>query len=133
MLKAASLATVAFVAIVSVIGAPVYAQVAQGSTVVVDPEASDRRGQLDESRRQSRPVHVADRERSEPRDRAAMRLDRSLQASTSTRSGARARSKARIVAGGIIGGVGGFFAGGFLARTSKEIGATATIQACAAS
>jgi hypothetical protein len=46
--------------------------------------------------------------------RLAMRPDRSLQASTSTRSGARARSKTRIVAGAILGGVGGFFTGGFL-------------------
>ena len=45
-LRVSLLATIAFVAVVSVGGTTVYAQVAQGSTVVVDPEASGPTGQL---------------------------------------------------------------------------------------
>ena len=107
------LATIAFVAIVSVFSTTVGAQVAQGSTVVVHPEVSDGRVSLtnlvvnlDPFR--LRPVGAS------PATRLAMRSDQSQQARTSTGSGARARSKKRIVAGAIAGGVGGFFAGGFL-------------------
>jgi signal recognition particle receptor subunit beta len=40
MSKAALVVTIAFVAIISVGGTTVYAQVAQGSNVVIEPEAS---------------------------------------------------------------------------------------------
>ena len=108
------LATVAFVAIVSVVSTPVYAQVAQGSTVVVDPSASDRRVSLTNLDVNLDPFTLRPAKGASPATRLAMRSDRPLQAPTSTRSGARARSKKRIVAGSIVGGVGGFFAGGFL-------------------
>ena len=108
------LATIACVAIVSVVSTTVYAQAAQGSTVVVDPEASDRRVSLTNLVINLDPFTLPPAKGASPATRMAMRSDRSLQTPTSTPSGARARSKKRIVTGAIVGGVGGFFAGGFL-------------------
>jgi len=108
------LATIAFVAIVSVVSTTVYAQAAQGRAVVVDPEASDRRVSLTNLVINLDAFTLRPAKGASPATRRAMRSDRSLQAPTSTPSGARARSKKRIVTGAIVGGVGGFFAGGFL-------------------
>jgi len=108
------LATIACVAIVSVVSTTVYAQAAQVSTIVVDPEASDRRVSLTNLVINLDPFTLRPAKGASPATRMAMRSDRSLQAPTSTPSGARARSKKRIVTGAIVGGVGGFFAGGFL-------------------
>jgi hypothetical protein len=112
-LRVCLLLALVFVAIAWVGSATAYAQVAEVSTVVVDPGASARKVRfMLEVNRQGfvlPPVDVAS-----PPTGQALRSDRFLQAPSSTRSKPRARSTKRIVAGAIVGGVGGFFAGGFL-------------------
>ena len=114
MLKAALVVTIAFVATVSVGATSVYAQVAQGSNVVVEPEASADhvsfiKLNVNFDSFKSWPVKEMG-----PATPLAIRSDRFLEAPRSNPSGARGRSKKRIVAGAIAGGVGGFFAVGFL-------------------
>lgn len=108
------LATVAVVATVVVVGTTVDAQVAQGGTVVVEPEPSHPRVSFTTLDINLDPLKLSPAKEAHHAPGLAMRLDRSRHAPTSTRSGARVRSKARIIAGAIVGGVGGFFAGGFL-------------------
>ena len=108
------LATIAFVAMVSVVSPTGYAQVAQGDTVVVDPKASGRRVSLMNLDVNLDTFTLRPAKGASPATRLAIRSDRFVQAPASTRPGARARSKNRIVTGAIVGSVGGFFAGGFL-------------------
>ena len=108
------LATIAFVAIVSVVSTTVHAQVALGSNVVVEPEASGHSVSFIDLNVSLDPFTLWPVKGARPATWQAMRSDRFLQAPTSNRPGPRARSKKRIVAGAILGSVGGFFAGGFL-------------------
>jgi hypothetical protein len=110
---ASLLVTIASVAMVSVAGTTVFAQVAQGGTVV-DPEASGRRVSLMNLDVNLDSFTLRPAKGASPVTRLAIRSGRSVQALASTGPGARARSKKRIVAGAIVGSVGGFFAGGFL-------------------
>ena len=103
----------AFVGIGWVGNVDVFAQVAEGSNVIVDPMASA--GKVSFALAVNRQAFVLP-----PVDVAggptgpALGSDRFPQAPSSTRSKGRARSTKRIVAGAIVGGVGGFFVGGFL-------------------
>jgi len=108
------LATIAFVAMVSVVSTTIYAQVAEGGTVVVDSEVPGRRISLMNLDVNLDPFRLRPAKGASPAMRLAKRSDRFVQAPASTRPGARAQSKKRIVAGAIVGSVGGFFAGGFL-------------------
>ena len=114
MSKAVLVVTIAVVAVVSVGGISVCAQVAEGSTVVAEAEASADRVTVLKLNVIPDPLTLWPVKGGRPATRPAIRSDRSLQAPRSNRSGARARSKKRIVAGAIAGSVGGFFAGGFL-------------------
>ena len=114
MLKAALVVTIAFVATVSVGAMSVYAQVAQGSSVVVEPKASADSDTFMRPNVNLDPFTLWPVKGARRATRPPIRSDRFLQAPRSNRSGTRARSKKRIVAGAIAGGVGGFFAGGFL-------------------
>lgn len=106
------LLTLTFVAIAWVGNATAYAQVAEGSTVVIDQESARQVSFVLEVNR--RPFVLPPVDVAAPPTGPALRSDRFIQAPSSTRSKARARSTKRIVAGAIVGGVGGFFAGGFL-------------------
>ena len=108
------LATIAIVAMVSVVSTTVYAQVAQAGAVVVDAEPSGRRVGLMNFDVNLDPFTLRPAEEAGHTTRLTIRSDRFLQVAASTRPGARKRSKKRIVAGAIVGSVGGFFAGGFL-------------------
>jgi hypothetical protein len=108
------LATIAFVAMLSVVSTTVYAQMAEGGTVVVDPKASGRRVSLMNLDVNLDTFTLPSAKGACPAIRMAIRSERFVQAPASTRPGARARSKKRIVAGAIVGSVGGFFGGGFL-------------------
>ena len=114
MSKAALVVTIAVVGVVSVGGISVCAQVAEGSTVVAEAEASADRVTVLKLNVIPDPFTLWPVKGGRSATRPALRSDRSLQAPRSNRTGARARSKKRIVAGAIAGSVGGFFAGGFL-------------------
>ena len=114
MLKAALVVTIAFVATASVGGISVYAQAAQGSNVVVEPEGSADSVTFMKLNVNLGPFTLWPVKGAKPATRPGFRSGHFLQAPRSNRSGARARSKKHIVAGAIGGGVAGFFAGGFL-------------------
>jgi hypothetical protein len=114
MLKAALVVTIACVAVVSVGGISVCAQVAEGSTLVAEAEASADSVTFLKLNIIPDPFTLWPVKGGRPATRPAIPSHRSLHAPRSNRSGARARSKKRIVAGAIAGSVGGFFAGGFL-------------------
>jgi hypothetical protein len=114
MLKAALVLTIAYVAITSVGGTTLYAQVAQGRNVLFEPEASADSVSSMKLNVNLDPFTLWPVKGSSPATRLAIRSDRIIQAPASTRPGTRARSKKRIAAGAIAGGVGGFLAGGFL-------------------
>ena len=114
MSKAALVVTIACVAVVSVGGISVCAQVAAGRTVVAEAEATADSVTFLKLNVIPDPFTLRPVKGGRPATRPAIRSDRSLQAPRSNRSQPRARSKKRIVAGAIAGSVGGFFAGGFL-------------------
>ena len=108
------LATIAFVAVISVVSTTVYAQAAQGGNVLVDQEGSGDSVSFTDLSVNLDPFTSWPVKGASSATMLAMRSDRFGQAPASTRPGARARSKRRVIAGAIIGSVGGFFAGGSL-------------------
>jgi len=113
MLKAVVVVTIACLGSVSFGGITGQAQVTQGRTVVVAPQASvssvNFMQTIEVARFTLRPVKGGTLAL-----RLSVPLDRFSQASRSKPSKAHTRSKKRIFAGAIAGAVGGFFAGGFL-------------------